>query len=174
MPHTSRLTRILNLSKYPDQRLHRYHGATSLQLSPLQRNPRYRRPHHYATRARKVRLIDFAVLLTEIWNRLLEKPEPSRTAAEQNIVDVNCLLIDIESGGWLYNISPAAGEGRIWTRLRRAADAATAIGATTMAGLLRQVIVIVESADVQQPGVWQDFIRAAERYCQLSLTQELN
>ena len=105
---------------------------------------------------------------------MLEKPEPSRTAAEQNIVDVNCLLIDIESGGWLYNISPAAGEGRIWTRFRRAADAATAIGATTMAGLLRQVIVIVESADVQQLGVWQDFIRAAERYCQLSLTQELN
>ncbi len=101
--------------------------------------------------------------LYEIRNALLEKPPAERTAAEQHMVNSICLLIDIESGGWLYNISPAAGEGRVWIRLRQAAESAVEIGATRLGGLLQEVISLVESVDVQQPpGIWDDFIRCAD------------
>jgi hypothetical protein len=98
----------------------------------------------------------------ETWNALFQKPEATRSAVEQIIVDINCLLMDIESGGWLYNISPAAGEGNRWSRLRQVSDSAAAMGATDLAARLQEVVAIVESADVQRAGVWQDFIRQAD------------
>ncbi len=62
----------------------------------------------------------------------------------------------------ILNTSPAAGEGRIWIRLRQAAESAAEIGATRLGGLLKEVISLVESADVQEPGIWDDFIRLAD------------
>jgi hypothetical protein len=92
----------------------------------------------------------------EIWNTLLEKSLDAMTKAEGNIRRTNVFLADFEMGGWLYNISPAAGEGRIWSALRDTAKSIKAIGAPSVANRLVQIADIVERADVRTAGKWKD------------------
>lgn len=94
----------------------------------------------------------------DIWNELLKKPDADRSAVERIIVDSNAFLIDFEMGGWLYNISPAAGEGRVWNRLRRTADSIDAIGMPSIAHTLREIATITEAGDVQEQGTWDTFL----------------
>src|SRR5262249_5365075 len=54
---------------------------------------------------------------TGIWNAILEKSVSTLSATEHLIKRVNVFLIEFEMGGWLYNLSPAAGSGSEWSEL---------------------------------------------------------
>jgi hypothetical protein len=98
----------------------------------------------------------------EIWKELLQKPSTALRDLERNAKRVHVLLCDFESGSWLYNISPATGQGQQWSELRETANSVAAIGDSSVARLLHEIADIVEKADVQKPGTWDQFLSAAD------------
>jgi hypothetical protein len=98
----------------------------------------------------------------EVWNEIIERLPVGLAETEQVVNRVNAFLFNFESGGWLYNLSPPAGSGQRWSELRDTADFVAAVGSPEVAEALRQVVKIVESANVQEPGKWCEYLAEAD------------
>lgn len=94
----------------------------------------------------------------EVWNELLERPTGQLTATEQSVYLVNVLLIDVENGSWLYNLSPDLGDPPGWQRLRAAATAAGVVGLSELSRSLSDL------ADCLEPlgPTWRDRLETAD------------
>lgn len=99
---------------------------------------------------------------TDVWNDLLERPADELSPTERVVNRVNSFLFNFECGSWLYNLSPSTGTGERWSDLRDTADCVLAVGAPEVAQTLRDVASIVESAPVQEPGTWNEFLAKAD------------
>jgi Domain of unknown function (DUF4375) len=98
----------------------------------------------------------------EVWNDIIERLPTGLTPTEQVVFCVNSFLFNFENGGWLYNLSPSAGWGERWSELRDTAECVAAIGAPEVAQTLRDVASVVESANVQEHGTWDEFLAKAD------------
>ncbi len=98
----------------------------------------------------------------EVWNQIIERLPNGLTPTEHVVNRVNFFLIDFESGGWLFNLSPSAGVGERWTKLRNTAESVAAVGAPEVARALTEVADIVESADVQELCTWGEYLAKAD------------
>lgn len=98
----------------------------------------------------------------EVWYEIIERLPSGLTPTEQVVNRVNNFLFNFECGGWLYNLSPAAGTGELWTELRETAECVAAVGSLTIANQLGQVVSIVENAWIQNDGTWGDFVATAD------------
>jgi hypothetical protein len=98
----------------------------------------------------------------EVWNEIIERLPAGLTPTEQVVNRVNYFLFNFESGDWLYNLSPSAGTDERWSELRDTAECVAVVGAPEVAQQLREVASIVESAKVQEPGTWSEFLAKAD------------
>ena len=98
----------------------------------------------------------------EVWNEIIERLPLGLIPTEQVVNRVNYFLFNFESGNWLYNLSPSAGTDEQWSELRDTAECVAAVGAPEVAQQLRVVASIVESAYVQEPGTWREFLAKAD------------
>jgi hypothetical protein len=109
----------------------------------------------------------------EVWNEIIAKSSAGLTQTEQIVEYVNHFLFNFECGGWLYNLSPEAGDGAEWSRLRTVADCVQIVGAPEVAQTLREVANIVERANIQDEGTWGDFLAQADPEKRIEHLQEL-
>ncbi len=98
----------------------------------------------------------------EVWNEIIERLPSGLTPTEQVVNRVNNFLFNFECGGWLYNLSPAAGTGELWTELRETAECVAAVGGLKIANQLGQVVSIVENTSIQNFGTWSEFVATAD------------
>ena len=73
----------------------------------------------------------------EVWNEIIERLPAGLTPTEQVVNRVNYFLFNFESGGWLYNLSPAAGTGERSIELRDTAECVATVGAPESAHAAR-------------------------------------
>lgn len=98
----------------------------------------------------------------EIWNEIIERLPAGLTPTEQVVNRVNSFLFNFETGGWLYNLSPSAGAGERWSELRNTAECVAVIGVADVAEALKELASIVETANVQEPGTWSEYLAKAD------------
>jgi hypothetical protein len=104
----------------------------------------------------------------------LERPQPELTSAEATVRQVNVLLIDMEMGGWLYNLSPEAGASQDnWFELRETAEAVDAVGAASEAKVLLEIADIVERAPQSSSSTWEDFMAAADPTSRVAVLEKI-
>lgn len=99
---------------------------------------------------------------TEVWNEIIERLPEGLTPTEQLVNRVNYFLFNFECGGWLYNLSPAAGTGQRWSELRDMADSVGEVGSPVVSQAIGEVVKIVERANVQNSGTWDEFLAEAD------------
>jgi hypothetical protein len=93
--------------------------------------------------------------------KVVQSGVDSLSVAERRVWRVNCFLCDLETGGlsgFLYNVSPAAGEPPRWTELRAVAAAVAELGGGQLASTLEAAADMLESRLSDKATTWSDAI----------------